>query len=278
VDRSRFLLIATVAADDVAGDELERLLRSLAEQDVEIALHLVIRGRHLDATAVKRCWQGELVLHGAAAGTSLSRARNIALRHLQAAGELDRADAVAYPDDDCWYPPRLLARAGRLLADWDIVMGSYSARPPRVDRDRFPDAPAELDWRRAYERTASVTQFYRAGAVRDVGLFDERFGIGARYPSAEDADYLVRAIHRGRRCFYQPSLVVGHPQREGRYQGHYLGGTALLAKHALRVRAARRLLMRRLVAGASRTATGALPPTTYAQSLRAVVATFGRAG
>jgi len=277
VDRRRFLLVATVGADDIASDEFNRLLRSLGDQGVEIALHLVIRGEHRDSTGLEPSWDGDLVLHSAAAGTSLSTARNIALRHIGTTDDLAHTDAIAFPDDDCWYPPHLLARAGRLLTDWDVVMGSYSARPPHVNGERFPKVPAELDWRRAYERTASVTQFYAAGAVRDVGPFDERFGAGARYPSAEDADYLVRAIQRGWRCFYEPSLVVGHPEREAPNQGHYLGGTALLAKHAVRVQVARRLLVRRLLGGARRTVTGALPPATYARSLRAVVATFGRA-
>jgi hypothetical protein len=277
VDRWRYLLVTTVAAEAIASDGFTRFLRSLGDQAVEVDLHLVIRGE-LESRAEPpvRCWDGNLIVLHAPAGAALSRARNIALRHLASSDDRVRADAVAFPDDDCWYPPLLLATVARLLARWDVVMGSYSAQPPNPDLHRFSDLSGELDWRRAYEQTASITQFYRAAVVQDVGAFDERFGVGGRYPSAEDADFLVRAIQRRWRCFYDPSLVVGHPQREGLYKEHYVGNTALLAKHALRVPMARRLLARRLLSGARRTATGALPPTTYAVSLRAIVATFGR--
>ena len=145
MDRRRFLLVATVEADDIASDGSTGCCARWETAGVEIALHLVIRGEHRDSAAPERCWDGDLVLHSAAAETSLSTARNIALRHIGTAGDLAHTDAIAFPDDDCWYPPHLLARAGRLLADWDVVNGAYSARPPHVNSERFPNVPAELD-------------------------------------------------------------------------------------------------------------------------------------
>jgi hypothetical protein len=276
--RPRFLLVATVPAHEAAGSDLTRLVRSLDAQGVEIELHLVVRGALEPDTHPPPVPPdvGRLIVHGAPAGTGLSRARNIALREARASGALDRADAVAFPDDDCWYPPLLLAHVAEHLADWDIVMGSYSESSPEPDYRRFPAEGGELGWRVAYEQTASVTQFYRPAAVLDVGLFDERFGVGASYPSAEDADFLVRAIAAGRRCLYEPTLVVGHRWLGSDYDHHYLGGTALLAKHALRVAEARRLLARRLLAGAREMASGAMRAREYVSALRAVVATLGR--
>jgi hypothetical protein len=278
--RPRFALVSTVSASELAGNDLARLIRSLGNQGVESELHLVVRGGFGSDAPPAPLPPGatRLIIHGAAAGIGLSRARNIALREMAVSGALERADAVAFPDDDCWYPPRLLARVAERLVEWPIVMGSYSERPPEPDHDRFPPSPGELDWRVAYEQTASVTQFYRPAAVLDVGLFDERFGVGASYPSAEDADYLVRALEAGWRCLYEPELVVGHRRNTSEYESHYLGGTALLAKHAIRVAEARRLLARRLVAGARRTATGTMRPGAYISTLRAVAATLGRAG
>lgn len=274
----RFLLVTTVAAHEARAGALQRLLRSLDEQGVDVELHLVVRGEaggdRARAGGLARA--GALVIHAAPAGIGLSAARNVALRQAAASGRLAWADAVAFPDDDCWYPPRLLARVAEHLADWDVVMGSYSARPPALDPIRFPLGSRALDWRTAFERAASVTQFYRSATVVEVGLFDERFGLGARYRSAEDADYLVRAVACGRRCLYEPELVVGHRRQEGAYERSYLGGTALLAKHARNVGVARRLLARRLVGGALRAATGALRPVTYASTLRAVATTLGR--
>jgi hypothetical protein len=276
--RFRFLLVSTVPAHEATGSDLARLVRSLDDQGVDIELHLVVRGALEPDTELPPVPPevGRLIVHGAPTSTGLSRARNIALLEAWASGAFDRADAVAFPDDDCWYPPRLLAHVAHHLADWDIVMGSYSESAPEPDYHRFPPEGGELGWRVAYEQTASVTQFYRPAAVLDVGLFDERFGVGASYPSAEDADFLVRSIAAGRRCLYEPTLVVGHRQLGGEYDHHYLGGTAVLAKHALRVAEARRLLARRLLAGARQMTSGAMRAREYASTLRAVVATLGR--
>jgi glycosyltransferase involved in cell wall biosynthesis len=275
---ARFLLVTTVACEEVGGVDLARFLTSLATQAVEIELHLVIRGQidRPGAVESRRCWDGSLILHHAPPATGLSRARNIAVSHVLADDSLERASVVAFPDDDCWYPPGLLASVADRIVGWDVLMGSYSDSPPAPDHQRFPPTPGELDWRQAYEQTASVTQFYTAAAIRKVGLFDERFGVGARFPSGEDADYLVRAIHLRSRCLYDPSLVVGHRRMTARDDRHFIGGTVLLAKHAREVTVARRLLVRRLLAGAKRTATGGMSLGTYAGTLRAVTTTLGR--
>ena len=99
------LVVATVGR----SDELGRLLDSVEAQGYPNVRVLVVDqnedGRTSEALADRAV---EVVRLSSARG--LSRARNVALEHLA-------ADLVAFPDDDCVYPPGLLATvADRLSA------------------------------------------------------------------------------------------------------------------------------------------------------------------
>jgi GT2 family glycosyltransferase len=93
--------------------------------------------------------------------------------------------------------------------------------------------------------------------VHRVGRFDERFGLGARYGSSEDTDYMLRVVAAGLRGVYNPSLLVAHPYKPSRPAQYYRGNVAVLAKHA-RDGGTVVLLARRLAAGVLLTLRGLL--------------------
>lgn len=157
----------------------------------------------------------------------LSHARNMALPELT-------GDVVAFPDDDCVYPPDLLARVGARLADLDGVTGRepwWTARAATLTRDNL--------WNRAI----SFTIFLRREVAEGVGEFDEALGLPSS--SGEEIDYLIRAIDAGARIEYDPSLVVEHPRkhadvaaRDGASIGY------ILRKHRYGPRTVGRMLIR----------------------------------
>ena len=161
----------------------------------------------------------------------LSRARNEALSHLQ-------ADVVAFPDDDCVYPDDLLERvAARLGPGVDGVTG----REPS-----WTTAAAVLTRDNLWNRAISFTIFLRRELVERIGAFDERLGLPSS--SAEEIDYLIRALDAGARIEYDPALVVLHPQKPvdlaaaGARDGASLG--YLLRKHRYPPRMLARMLLR----------------------------------
>jgi glycosyltransferase involved in cell wall biosynthesis len=125
----------------------------------------------------------------------LSRARNAALPQLT-------ADVVAFPDDDCVYPPDLLERVAARIAGLDGVTG----REPWWTTDA-----AALTRDNLWNRAISFTIFLRRQLVERVGPFDERLGLPSS--SGEEIDYLIRALDAGARIEYDPSLVVEHPRK-----------------------------------------------------------------
>jgi glycosyltransferase involved in cell wall biosynthesis len=179
------------------------------------------------------------------AAPGLSRARNAALPHL-------RADAVAFPDDDCFYPDDLLERVARRLAA-EPTLDGLTGRAVDASGGSSPS------WRRdgatltrdnLWNRAISFTVFLRRGVVERVGAFDERLGLGAGTPwsSGEEIDYLVRGLDAAARIEYDPELVVVHPhetrplQAVGARDGASIG--YLLRKHRYPLRTIAPMLVR----------------------------------
>jgi GT2 family glycosyltransferase len=59
--------------------------------------------------------------------------------------------------------------------------------------------------------------FLRRELIAAVGPFDEALGVGSGtpWPAAEETDYLLRAVARGARIWYDPGFEVHHPGNPG---------------------------------------------------------------
>jgi glycosyltransferase involved in cell wall biosynthesis len=180
----------------------------------------------------------------------LSRARNVALPLLT-------GDLVAFPDDDCSYPPDLLQRVAWEFAtgaDLDGLTGRAEAADGTFDASWKPDA-AVLTPRNLWNRVISFTLFLRRGLVERVGLFDERLGLGSGslWSSGEETEYVVRALRAGARIGYDPALVVTHARKryapaELRAVGLRDGASVgwILRRHGFGARTTARMMLRPL--------------------------------
>ena len=220
------LVVATV--DRV--DELDRLLDSL-ERQTHQDFRLLVADQN-DDDRVERVLAGHPALRAERldAPRGLSRARNAALPRVD-------ADVVAFPDDDCVYPPDLLEHVAARIDGLDGVTGrepSWTTGAAVLTRDNL--------WNRAI----SFTIFLRRRVVERVGPFDERLGLPSS--SGEEIDYLIRALDSRARIEYDPSLVVEHPQKQrdlaevGARDGASVG--YLLRKHRYPARVVARMLLR----------------------------------
>ena len=243
----RFLLVTVT--DETAGSRahLDALLASLERQLSEIDLVLVMRGRGRppESSAPKiriHPLERPLVI-------GLSLARNYALSYARAQGLLDAADVVAFPDDDCRYPEGLLSRVGQFMkTDVGVVCGSYGPDQDAIDTRRFPLQEKPLSPTLAMA-ASSNTMFFSSRTVKAVGAFDERLGLGARYASSEDLDFILRALRHRIAGVYRPAAAfVEHPYKPHSPSNYYVGIVATLAKHA-RGGGTFPLLIRRLIIG-----------------------------
>lgn len=229
----QFLLITvTDSTSGRAHDELQALLASIGSNCAIGDVIVVMRGgRTFQPTAPHGF---NLHTLDAPLQISISSARNLALQFAAQRNMLAEETVVSFPDDDCKYPATLLTSVKACLGDEVMVVaGVYGPSAQQIDRKRFPSGTRPLTPSLAVHSCASVTTFLRASVVNAVGLLDERFGVGAKFGCAEDADYLLRALLTGHRCVYDgDNLLVLHPYKTGNRAKYYYGSVAVLAKHA----------------------------------------------
>jgi len=235
------LVVATVGRtdelglflDSIAAQEYDRTRVIVVDQNDDERVAEIVRGRGLP-----------LVHERSEPG--LSRARNAGLAHVE-------ADLVAFPDDDCVYPPGLLDRVAERFES-DPGLDGLTGRAEDVDERSsasWKSDGATLTDENLWNRAISFTIFLRRAVVQRVGAFDERLGLGSREPwsSGEEIDYLIRAVRAGARIEYDPSLVVRHLVREddsrvGARDGASVG--YLLRKHGYPARVVARMAVRPL--------------------------------
>lgn len=198
------LVVATLGR----SDELQRLFDSLRAQTY-MNFHVVIVDQNPDdrvERVIASAGQGLDIRH-VRSDRGLSRGRNVGLK-------LADGDIVAFPDDDCWYPPDLLEGVARILAADPSLGGLTGQCADEYGKQvaRFRHHGGELDRFSVWTGAVSTSIFLRKEVVKRVGMFDETLGAGAPgpYQSGEETDYLLRALESGHRLLYVPGVVVYH--------------------------------------------------------------------
>ncbi len=227
--------------------ELAALCESLlAQQDSGLEIIVVDQNRDDRLVPVLQPFAERLTIrHVRSAVCNNSHARNVGIR-------LSAGDIIAFPDDDCLYPPGVLSRVrAAFAADPGLSALTGAAQSPQggLGSGRWGSEPGEVTPRSVWHSVIAFNLFVRRRALLAVNGFDERFGVGARFGSCEENDLVLRIMENAGRAFYDPSLLIIHPdkrltpvavQRALRY-GEGMGQA--LRRH----RAAPRLVLRFLV-------------------------------
>jgi len=154
---------------------------------------------------------GELfpVFHLRERRAGASRARNVGLRHSSG------LDIVAFPDDDCQYPPLLLEKVARFFEgnpEIDGLTGRLVDERGESSILDFDSEPGLLDTTNVWIRSIEATIFLRRDSVREL-RFDENLGRGSgtTWGSGEGTDFLLQLLSKGASLYYDPHLSVYHP-------------------------------------------------------------------
>src|SRR6202034_4489661 len=142
-----------------------------------------------------------------------------------------------------------------------------------LDTKRFPSPGGPLTPALVPQVVSSNDMFLSGQAAAEVGRFDERFGLGARFGSSEDVDFVLRALFAGFRGWYDPSVLVYHPYKHHRPAEYFVGSLAAISKH---VRSQPRILavplFRQLQWGGHLVRHRDLRPMGYLKALMAMLA------
>jgi glycosyltransferase involved in cell wall biosynthesis len=139
----------------------------------------------------------------------LSRGRNIGFA--DASGEI-----VCFPDDDCTYPPRLLADVCALFEEKkvDIICGRAADENGRDINGRFEADAQMISTANVFSTQIEWVVFFKRAAFESVDGYDENVGVGASTPwqANEGQDIVLRMLEHGYRGWYDPALYAHHPE------------------------------------------------------------------
>lgn len=188
---------------------LERLLASLhAQTHGNFELIVVDQNPDERIAPVLAPYKSKLsILHLRQKSRGLSRARNLGLRNVN-------GDIVAFPDDDCEYPPDLLDTVAQFFVtnpERDGVIGRSIDKNGKTSMGRFDTKAGLVTKLNVWARSIEYTTFLRRESIGGV-WFDKSLGVGAgtAWGSAEGTDYLLRLLNQGAALYYNPDLVVVH--------------------------------------------------------------------
>jgi N-acetylglucosaminyldiphosphoundecaprenol N-acetyl-beta-D-mannosaminyltransferase len=178
----------------------------------------------------------------------VSKARNAGLRELDQLRLLDDEHLVSFPDDDCTYPPDLVARL-----NWrgeGIICVPYGPSQHEVDRSRFPERCVRLTALDAPSLVASAGLFIKASLLQ-ASRFDESLGVGTPSCAGEEIDLVLRLMSSGVVVEYRGAPVVLHAYGASRAE-RLRGGVAALRLNANSFPVLYWLIARRLLTSTAR--------------------------
>jgi glycosyltransferase involved in cell wall biosynthesis len=219
--------------------ELNALFASVALQDVS-ALECVVVDQNTDGRLdeVIAQWEPRINIRRLRGPVGASRSRNLGLLHAT-------GDIIAFPDDDCWYSPRLLKDVDVWFEQhpgMDILTVGARDHDGVPSGNRWPQERCKIRPINAFRTTFCSSIFLRRTAAC-TARFDEAIGPGAGSPwgCGEETDYVLQLLRNGARGVFDRRGYVGHPKRDmlsgeidsKRAAGYGRGMGYVLRKHAL---------------------------------------------
>jgi len=203
--------VSLVVATRGRVDELADLFDSLiAQGEPEIEVIVVDQNGDDRLAPVIARFRDRLALRWRRSDVAnANHARNLGLR-------MARGGIVTFPDDDCTYPPGVLARvfaAFRADPALQVLTGPSAAPDGGLGSGRWREDAGEITIGNVWTSVIEFNLFVRRETALSLGGFDERLGPGTRFGSAEGNDLVVRALREGHRALYDPRLQIVHPDK-----------------------------------------------------------------
>jgi glycosyltransferase involved in cell wall biosynthesis len=267
-------LISLIFATIQRTEEVENFLCKLLEQTYK-EVEVILVDQNFDDRLIPTIskFKGQTPIIHIVSQSGLSKARNAGLPY--AKGEL-----IAFPDDDCWYPPNLLSTISDYFSnnlDWDGITGIASSGKNNSSIWKWDRDPGRCTLTNVWQRGMSITCFLRRRVIDKIGLFDEELGLGSSTPwqSGEETDYLIRAIQAGFHIQYLPEKMVYHHDALPDYtdqeiQKAYFSGCGMghvLHKHSYPFLYSLSTVARPLLSAARATMNGHSKKATYCKAI-----------
>ncbi|MBR0680224.1 glycosyltransferase [Roseomonas eburnea] len=201
------LVVATIGRDREIAELIDSLLAQ-GRSDFEVII--VDQNEHDRLAELETAYAGRVELRRFRSSVrNANHARNLGLRHA-------RGEIVAFPDDDCSYPPNVLDRVeAAFVANPALGALTGPAASPEggLGSGRWRAEGGSIDLGNVWTSVIEFNLFLPRAIALELGGFDERMGPGTVFGSAEGNDLVCRALARGLEARYDPELRIIHPDK-----------------------------------------------------------------
>lgn len=202
-----------IVATKGRAEELEVFLASLARQNGPVNYELIVVDQNPDDRLLPVLAQyPRIPCRHLRRGPGVSRARNAGL-------SASTGDLIAFPDDDCWYPPDTLSNVEQWFAahrDYGILSVTVRDETGEKSANKWNAESCDLAPINIFRTSATYTFFLRRGDWNGQVCFDEKIGpaSGTPFGCGEDTDFVLSLMARGVRGRFTSIWHVGHPRRD----------------------------------------------------------------
>lgn len=144
-------------------------------------------------------------------GRGLSRSRNLCI-------QASTAEILLIADDDVIYEDNFastIINAFNASPKADIIC--FQARITGSET-LYRKYPTQKKWLKNYKkhRPSSIEIAIRNCSIRKLPKFNERFGVGAEFPIAEDSIFMIETFRTAAKVLFYPAVIVSHPYESTR--------------------------------------------------------------
>jgi len=218
--------LSLICATNNRDKELHRLLQSLAQQTNKNFEIIIVDQNQSDlATNVIGQFSDLLkIVHVPSVISSNTKARNLGVKYAN-------YPWLAFPDDDCWYPPDLiedlLKKMKEINADAFFINWTDPEQSgmPKV----FSFTSGKMELIEAFTLASCICLFFKKNAFVEVNGFNEKLGLGTDtiIKAGEEQDLMLRLLKRGKEIYKLDNLTVFHrigaPAWSGAFKKRVIG-------------------------------------------------------
>ena len=221
------------------GDTLKKLVDSIINsisENFEIEFILVDQNENdLYQSLIKDKIQNtKIIFKYLKSEIGLSKSRNVGLKHVS-------GDIICFPDDDCIYPEGFIRKMVNYFNSSDssdFLITKVRDLDDKYDL-RFTNKKrsGNLTPNEVFVNCCSISIFHKK--LKKNVLFDEDLGLGSKFRSCEDYDYVLKYISEGATVYFSSDLYVLHPDSNTleskeilkKIETNAIGHGALFKKH-----------------------------------------------
>lgn len=189
--------------------ELDRLLRSLLEQSYHnFEVIIITQDNHEIVRAVYKIYKNKINIHQIEINKrGLSLARNIGVSNVS-------GNIIILSDDDCWYPTyalKVIAESFEKEKNMDVLITQIYDPIQECMYKNYEKKTFKIKKKVSLLSRSSIEIAFRK-RMEDI-IFDEKFGLGAKYVAGEENDFLIRCLNKKYIIKYKPIITVFHEKK-----------------------------------------------------------------